>query len=416
MKLMKKINVIIVAAVLMCSAMMLGACGDQSQAGGEKEYKVAVKDALGNPYTSGIVVQFYKDGAQTAMQVVNPETGIAAKTLEAGDYTVKLQFTDAAAGYYYVEEGLTLSADKTELDVILAKAITEEPSSLHVGDGSYDAYAVETGCTYIELTAGERNYFLFTPTEAGTYEFSVADGADVTIGYYGAPHFVQSMNAAEMVDGKFTISVSASMIGTGNTGTTVLVIGVDSESATECVLGVNRIGEPEWSVSDEPWFVYETTAELSKYTLPVGTTLAEFDLTAASYNLVYNEKDGYYHLNSVDGPLVYVRLTVDSKYLACFKNILDRSGVSRYFYNADGTFDKKVSYSECLLEYIGFADETEGVYPLTEDLKHIIQNRGEYVGWWDEGSHQYLFNDANGNPIPGINSEIAWLFMCCYAN
>lgn len=416
MKLMKKINVIIVAAVLLCSAMMLGACGDGSQAGGEKEYKVAVKDALGNPYTSGIVVQFYKDGVQTAMQVVNPETGVAAKKLEAGDYTVKLQFTDDAAGYYYVEEGLTLSADKTELDVILAKAITDEAGTLYVGENAYDVYSVETGCTHVELTTGERNYFLFTPTEAGTYEFSAADGADVTLGYYGAPHFVQSMSAAEVVDGKFTVSVNASMIGTSDTGTTVLVIGVDSETATECVLGVNRIGDPEWSVTDEPWFVYETTAELSKYTLPVGTTLAEFDLTAASYNLVYNEADGYYHLNSADGPLVYVRLTVDSKYLACFKNILDRSGVSRYFYNADGTFEKKVSYSECLLEYIGFADETEGVYPMTEDLKHIIQNRGEYVGWWDADSQQYLFNDANGNPIPGINSEIAWLFMCCYAN
>ena len=416
MKLIKRINVFIVAAVLLCSAMMLGACGDNAQAGGEKEYKVAVKDALGTPYTEGVVVQFFQGETQAAMQVVNPETGIAAKTLEAGDYTVKLQFTDGAEGYHYVEEGLTLSADKTELDVILAKAITEEPGSLYVGDGAYDSYAVGTGCTYVELTAGERNYFLFTPTEAGTYEFSAADGADVTLGYYGAPHFVQSMNAAEIVDGKFTVSVEASMIGTGDTGTTVLVIGIDSESATECVLGIARIGDPEWSISQEPWHVYETTADLSKYTLPAGTTLAEFDLTAASYNLVYNETDGYYHMNSADGPLVYVNLTEDSKYLASFKNILDRSGVSKYFYKEDGTFEKKVSYSECLLEYIGFADETTGVYPLTEDLKHIIQQRGDYVGWWDVDSQQYLFVDANGNPIPGINSEIAWLFMCCYAN
>lgn len=416
---MKKASKFFIATVLMCSAMMLGACGggeDNTQAGGAKEYKVAVKDALGNPYTDGVVVQFFKDGVQAALQVVNSETGIATKELEAGDYTVKLQFTDSADGYHYVEEGLTLSADKTELDVILAKAITEEPGSLYVGDGAYDSYAVGTGCTYVELTTGERNYFLFTPREAGTYEFSAADGANVVLGYYGAPHFVQSMNAAEVVDGKFTISVSASMIGTGDTGTTVLVIGVDSDSATECVLGIQRIGEPEWNVSDEPWTIYETTADLSKYILPAGTTLKEFDLTASSYNLVYNEKDGYYHLDSADGPLVYVNLLEDSKYLASFKNILERSGINKYFYDADGKFEKKVSYSECLLEYIGYVDETTGVYPLTEDLKHIIQQRGEYVGWWDVNSQQYLFVDANGNPIPGINSEIAWLFMCCYAN
>ncbi len=418
MKFMKKINVIIIAAVLMCSAMMLGACGNETgnvDAGGEREYKVTVKDALGNPYTSGIVVQYLKDGAQVAMQVCD-DKGVATKKLEAGDYTVALQFTDDAAGYHYVTEGLNLSADKTELEVVLAKAIMSEPTSIYIGEKGYDAFVVDNGCTYVELKTDERNYYLFTPSIAGTYEFSAVDGANVTLGYYGSPHYVQKMSAAEVVDGKFTVSVSASMIGTGNTGTTVIVVGVDSESATSCVLGINRIGDPEWSVADEPWHIYETTADLSKYTLPAGTNLAEFDLTASSYNLVLNEKDGFYHLNSADGPLVYVNLTEDNKYLASFKNILDRSGVSRYFYAADGTFEKKVSYSECLLEYISFADETTGVYPLTEDLKHIIQNRGEYVGWWDANSQQYLFVNENGNPISEINNEIAWLFMCCYAN
>ena len=69
-----------------------------------------------------------------------------------------------------------------------------------------------------------------------------------------------------------------------------------------------------------------------------------------------------------------------------------------------------------VLEYIGFADETTGVYPLTEDLKHIIINRGEYVGWFDASHSQYLFKDADGNPLAGINPDSAWLFMCSYAN
>ncbi len=412
---MKKMKKLIVAAALMCSAMLMAACGDN--ASGEKEYKVAVKDALGTPYTEGVVVQFYQDGVQTAMQVVDAQ-GVATKTLAAGDYTVKLQFTDGEEGYYYVEEGLTLSATDTELDVILANAVTGDGRVLTVGENSYDAYDVKTGCTHVELEAGERTYFLFTPTEAGTYEFSVVDGADVTIGYYGAPHFVQGNNVADMEDGKFTISVSASMIGAGDTGTTVLVIGVDSTNAKECVLAVERIGDPEWSLADEPWVIYEKTVELSQYVLPAGTTLSDFDIFASTdtYNLVYNEADGFYHMNTADGPLCYVRLTVDSKYLACFKSILERSGVSKYFYDADGNFEKKVSYSECLLEYIDCADETEGVYPLTEDLKYIIQQRGEFVGWFDAESSQYLFVDADGNPISGVNDEISWLFMCCYAN
>ena len=51
MKLMKKL---IIAAALMCSAMFLVACG-----GGEVEYKVTVKDALGNTYGKDTIVEFY---------------------------------------------------------------------------------------------------------------------------------------------------------------------------------------------------------------------------------------------------------------------------------------------------------------------------------------------------------------------
>ena len=419
MKFLKRVLNMALVAALLCSSLLLGACGtdgNSSEAGGKKAYSVAVKDAIGTPYTEGVIVQYHQNGAMVAMQIVNPETGVATKELDAGDYTVKLQFTDGPDGYYYVEEGLTLSADKTELDVILSKKITAEAGVLYVGDSSYDTYPIAVGCTYVELSTEGRNYFLFTPTEAGTYEFSVVDGANVTLGYYGAPHYVQQYHAGEeIVDGKFTVSITAGMIGKGDTGTTVLVLGVDSDSAKECILSVNRIGDPKWSVDQEPWTVYKTTANLSKYILPVGTTLEAFDMTKA-YTVVYNETDGYYHLNTADGPLVYVNLKEDSKYLASFYNILDRSGVSRYFYDEEGKFIKKVSYSECLLEYIGFADEGTGVYPLTEDLKHIIINRGEYVGWFDANSSQYLFKDANGVALSGINPDTVWLFMCSYAN
>ena len=182
MKLGKRLLNLVLVATLLCSSLLLGACGNGAgsteDAGGKKAYSVAVKDALGNPYTEGIVVQYHQNGAMVAMQIVNPQTGVATKELDAGDYTVKLQFTDGPDGYYYVEEGLTLSATKTELEVILAKAITAEATTLYVGDGSYDAYVVGTGCTHVELEAGERNYFLFTPTEDGTYELKYYISSD----------------------------------------------------------------------------------------------------------------------------------------------------------------------------------------------------------------------------------------------
>lgn len=420
---MKRIKALALAALL-CFGTLLGACGGQDSnesTGGsslsstEAEYKVHVVDANGEPYTSGVIVCFMQNGTQVAMQAVDAN-GVAAKIMDKGTYTVELVFTGDADDYYYDNSGLELTAETTGLDVVLAYTVGEG-TSLYVDGESYTACQVGTGCTYVELTEGQRNYLLFTPEIAGTYEFTVS-GSNEPIGYYGSPYFVQSQSLTEVVDNAFEISVESSMIGTGNTGTTVIVIGIDAGDSENCVLSVRRTGDPAWSVSSEPWNVYQTTAQLSSFELNADTQIHEFDLTAAAdtYKLVFNENDGFYHLDSADGPLVLVRLTEDSKYLDSVEMVLSRSGMSAYFYNGDGSFDRKESYTECLLEYIEYADETFGVYPLTEDLMYIIQQRGSYVGWWDVDSASYLFLDEASNPLTDINTEIAWLFMCCYAD
>ncbi len=406
---MKKFKGFIAIILVVCMLAGFTACG------GEKTYKVTVKDALGNPYTSGVVVNFMQNGEKVGMQACD-ENGVATKKLPKGEYTVSLSFTDSETEYYY-DESTKVTASENEIDLILAYK-TSEPITLYVGSNELEAYDVSVGCTYVELTNENRNYFLFTPKEAGNYEFSIIGDAKTEIGYYGAPHFVQSNNVAEVVNNKFTVSVSASMIGTGESGTSTYVIGVDALDADSknCILAINRLGDAIKTLADEPWTIYKKTAELSQYTLPAGAQIKEFDLTASTdtYKFVFNEKDGFYHLNSENGPLVLVRLAEDCDYIACFQTMLDRSGVTKYFFDENDEFVKKESYSECLLEYIEYVDEAEGVYPLTEDLKYIIQQRGGYVGWWDIESSGYIFKDAAGNNDATINAEIAWLLMCCY--
>lgn len=427
----RQIKALLLAMVMVC-ACVLTACGGQNNETPENNaeqsaapgYQVKVVDAFGNPVTSGVIVRFMQGGQQVTMQVVNEE-GIAAKELEDGEYTVELQFAGDDE-YYYDQTDLTLSAEKTAVEIVLFNALGGEPQNLFAyslqtdGNKDHNAYHVTVGGTYVELVPGERNYFLFAPTEAGMYEFSVKD-SDAIIGYYGAPHFVQSVTTIEPVDNTITESIKASMISTDNTGTTVMVLGLDaSENDTSAILTVQRIGDPEWTVEDEPWQVYSPTIELKAYTLPAGASFGEFDLKAASdaYPLVL-DAEGYYHLNSADGPLVLVRLgkaSGGSNYLTDFQTILEHSGVVKYFYDENGEFVKKESYSECLLKYIEYVDEESGMYPLTEDLKYIIQMRGDHYGWFDAEGNTYLFVDQNGEKIPGINEDISWLFMCCYIN
>ena len=407
-----RILALVLMLVLVCT--LFAGCRASDSLPAETTYRVKVTDSLGVPYTTGVVVRFLQGGEQVAMQVVNAE-GVAQKTLATGDYTVELTFTGDASGYHYETEGLALSANQPELTVVLTYAVNSAPVTLYADGRENEAYSVCVGSTYVELTTGSRNYFLFTPEVSGTYEFTTNNG-DAQVGYYGAPHFVQSLSAAEVVDNKFTISISPSMIGSNGTGTTVIVVGVDSGSAENCILSIQRIGDHEHTISDEPWITYQPTVKLSQYTLPAGAVLGEFDLTAKTdaYQLVYNETDKFYHLNSAYGPLVLVRLGVKNQYLEGFQKILETSGVVKYFFDDQETFIKKESYSECLLEYISYMDENAGVYPLTQDLKYIIEQRGDYSGWFDPNASLYLFKDANGDKIPGINADIAWLFMCCY--
>ena len=405
MKRFSKMISLLAAGTVLVLSLLTGCATDPG-------YQVKVVDALGTPYTEGVVVQFMQGGAQVGMQPVGAD-GIAAKDLEDGDYTVELMFLDENAAYHYDKSDLTLSADKKELTVVLAKTPATEAQQLTAGNVQVNAYSVDTGCTYVTLQKGQRNYFIFTPTMAGKYEFSLP-GSDAVLGYYGAPHFVQEHHAAEEPkDGKFAINVKANMIGTGNTGTTNMVLGIDAGENESVTIAIIRIGEPDWDVSDEPWTTYKTTSELSQYTLPAGSSLKEFDLKADSVNLVKDDK-GWYHVDSVDGPLVVMLLGEKSAYLDDFKTIVEKSRVGKYFYDENGDFVRKESYNECLLEYIAVMDEKAGVYPLTDDLKYILQQRGDHYGWYDADGSQYLFRDQNGEKIPGINKEISWLFPCRY--
>lgn len=415
MKKMKKILALILAAV--CCLSMLAACGSGDAAAdndsAEAAYRVSVVDALGNPYTEGVVVYFTAESGEESMQIVNAE-GVAEKVLPRGNYTVRVVFTSADLDCHYDDSNLTLTADKTELEVVAAYGVSGDSVVLYAQDKENAAWQLREGCTYVSLTAGERNYYLFAPSVAGTYEFTVQGDVEA-IGYYGASYFVQEYSVVDVVDNRFTVSVNAGMIGSEGSGV-VLVIGVDPGSAEGCVLTVERIGDPEYSITDEPWTVYQTTAKLEQYTIPAGATLVNIDITASTdtYTLVYNENDGFYHLDSADGPLVLVNMTENSQYLDSFKTILDNTAMRSYFFDENGEFLKKEEYTDCMLEYLNYVDEDYGVYPLTQDLAYIIQQHGGYAGWYDKDSNGYLFVDTNNNPLSGINADISWLFACCY--
>lgn len=413
---MKRIKALLLAVCMLLSVMLFAACGSDAQvettSGADDGYKVKIVDGTGNPYTSGVIVRFMKGSEQVAMQKID-ENGVATKDLEKGDYTVELMFTDNAEKYYYEQEDLKLTAEKTELEIVLYYTADAETQTLTAQGKEYEAHKVAVGSTYVNLTAGERNYFLFTPTEAGTYQFST-EGEGLQIGYYGAPHFVQEHNAAEdLKDNTFTLSIKAGMIGAEGSGTTVLVVGIDSESATECVLNIERTGDPAWSVEDEPWTEYVCKNEIKPFTLDIkdGQKLTYVDIRgkSADYKVVFNEKDGYYHLNDENGPVIYINLGKDAPNVS-LEVVIKGDGtaggapIRHYFFDEDGEFIKREDYTNILSTYFENMDKEYKVYPLNEDLVYIIENACS--GWWTSDDPNYIFE--------GCNPELGWLFACCY--
>ncbi len=401
--------------LMLAVGLVLGlcACGKpQEPENPNANYQVTVVDATGQPVTSGVIVKFMQGDAQAAMQVVDAN-GRAVKELPKADYTVELKFTDANANFFYDTSDLKLTAARTELTVSLVHSVTGEPVELSIAGEGATAYAVDAVATRVPLTVGQRSYFLFAPQQAGTYEVSVRE-AGTALGCYGTPFYMMEDSMFPVVDNTFVMSMRADMVGEGSSN--VMVIGIDSDSATSCVLSILRTGDAAWDVEDEPWDIYKTTAQLSPYTLPEGAMVQPFDLTASTgtYELVFNEADGFFHLNSENGPLVLVFLGKDCKYISCYKTIMSKTGVKKYFFDEDGSFLKKEAYDDCLREYFEYMDPEEGVYPLTKDLQYIIQNHGGYNGWWDLDKNTCLLVDEAGNPLPGANEEIGWLLMCGY--
>ena len=411
---MKKILSFALAVLMLCS--VLSACAQSQPSknpsnptdGNENAlYQVTVYGADGKLATTGVVVKFMQNGEQVAMETVDA-SGVAAKELPKGDYTVELRFMDDDVKYYFDQSDMTLTKTKTQMTIRLCLEQSTEGQTVYVEDFEYTAYPLSTGNTYVTLKPG-RNYFLYIPSESGEYEL-FTDNATYETGYYGSVHYIQNVNQGKEAPNNGTaLSLSADMVGADME----FVIGVDNPGTEDVQVVLHAVRVSDYIDTSVPNVIYEKTHAVTPWTQPVGKQIKKFDITAiVPYNLVLNEKTGFYHLNSVAGPLVVVFLGSKADMyipqLASFQTILENAGVKAYFQNPDGTYDRCEVYSDCLAEYIACTDQNTGVYPLTEDLMYIIQQHGGYSGWWDITGERYIFGDTK------VNEKNAWLFMCGY--
>lgn len=367
------------------------------------DYTVKIVDYSGNP-VQNVTVTFLKDGANVGMKVADT-SGTVTQKLEKGSYTVALTFS---GDYYYDADQAVLTADTTSITIKAAEKCGTDAKELYIGGSSVgDAYYVTEGGTYLsDMQTNVVNYFLFTPDRAGVYEITTTDPAAV-VSYWGSAMFPNKQDL-DYTGNAFTINVKESMLGS------TYVIGVTG--AADAVLVITWISDPVLDESDIVAEVYEGAGTPVKYTVTNASgSLTYVDLTAAAsaYKLVLDESTGYYHLNSVSGPILYVNLGPTAPYISFSEmlGVTSQYGTSftKTFRDENGNAVRKEDYTQLMMDYCEARDTTYDVYPLTEDLMYMLQQGGDHIGWWDSTSPNYRFEE-----LSSLNTEIAWMFACCY--
>lgn len=390
-------------------------------------YTVTVTDYSGKAI-SGAVVQI-KNGSTTVGTGMTNHKGVYTVNLAEGDYTVALAFS--ISGYHYEESKAVLSANAADLTV---KVTTALPGSGIDHTNGFTYYPVKLGGTYLTLQANAIKYYAFTPTEQGTYRIEASD-SNAVLTYWASVLFPNNATDSTLdhTGNGFSLSIKESNIDPNNPAT--YLIGITGVS--DSILEITRIGDAQFDFTDLPYTTpeYKATVTLKEQNLSsqlaAGKKLTFVDMTASTSSVKpVLGSDGCYHLGSANGPILYVQLTYDKSsstdgvtppYIHLYDMVggVGETGTAlRYAnydnYYADGTYIKE-DYTTCMLEYGNYAAQNAyGVYPLTDDLMYMIQNGGEYQGWYDPEHPSYLFLDADGNPDTSINLEIAWMFAVCY--
>ena len=371
----------------------------------EVTYKVAVQNADGT-LAQDLIVKVLKDGSEVSFKLVGP-TGFATFKLPEESYTVRVE-TPAGDSLHYDTAAAVLTPDAPEITLTVYPSVTHTqplnaPSRKGDDYADFDAASVGEGKVFVTYNSGDYTYVIFTPTRPGVYEF-YCEGEGATLTYHGAPINVFDSPLADTVDGKVTLPVTAGSIGDSPEATAQFVFRLEG-TGNGCTFAAIRTGDVPKSPYDEPWTVPMPTADqLKPYEGITDGTLTDLDVTNPALTVVLGE-DGYYHLNTADGPVVFIRLSSNNPYLADFKTICDTTRICAYLYNEDGSFDKRISYNEMILEYVTAANE-DGAVPLNEQLADMVKTAGGYMGWWNFSDNLDIFGDKIVDPA------VAWLFAC----
>ncbi len=230
-----------------------------------------------------------------------------------------------------------------------------------------NATDVATGQYKITVSANKGTpilyHFIATDSYAVTKEDGVPAGFNLASGK--APNDAEE-DKYSGEDGSLTFNLSSGVV-RGN-----LILGVYSEYKCEVTLSVERIGDSIETIYNTIYV--QPTETLSVWTNPNSQeelTLMPLDGSIQTY---YNSQDGFYHVNSVDGPYLLVNFNkaIERSSSDSIVQILTTSdSVNRVVQNSKYNYTN-YDYSKFIADYSRYCN-SDGVYRVNKELYDFLQ-------------------------------------------
>jgi len=238
--------------------------------------------------------------------------------------------------------------------------------------------------------------YTFRADEAGTYTVTLSDNTGA-VGYYGSNEwFPYDYSLDTGVANTYTYTLNYTE------ANAPALIGISGTTMTD--ITITKAGEAE--IVTIPEYTAYTSAEPYVYTGETATlTYVNVEATDKVVDKAVYASDGYYHLNSVDGPVLMVNIYDE---LFSIANAPSTGKVVTVNYGVDGKeVVSKTVWNDVLLAYAECADKETGLYPLTSQLVYFYQTYGEQQRLYTESGY------VGGQFSKGMGED-AWMFACMY--
>ena len=414
----------IFSLICLFSILPIGGCtlSNNSSLSNTLNYNVTVLLPNGTK-AKNIEVQAY-DGTNVTKVKTNDE-GVAKFSLSSKDYSVYIYDQG-----YALKAGTVLNNSNNNVTVTLSSV-----SSITNGEGmKYNPYIVGEGVFEAVTQNEEITYYGFRPTKPGKYvvESWANPTIDAEAGFYGNNDqyvlenpTIQDSNSG--VDNNFSFELNIAIeefINTGSVDSNGNMIYEKDSNGNYIPGGSYKIGISNKNLSSEAKFpvsikwvdnyelpkvkaeIIEVEENLTQF---ADNTSSEIVYVDAKINglteAVYNEEDGYYHVDSADGYVLVAKISEPCPYLdRAFSKVNENTGENEGILATtaivvdNGTKD----YSNFVQEYEKYCN-SDGVYPVTNELKTFLEYYYLNIKDWISSSSQEVIND-----------EYGWLFACGY--